>query len=326
MVSTPEATAPARRRQPAADVLLEVPPLPLGIEGQPDLKSTISFKKDDCFTWKKGRRLGSGSYGSVYAALSDDGRIFAVKESNAMADSVEGRKLQDKLEEELRICRNLKHPNIISYLGHDWHDKQLYLYLEFMPGGSMAAVLNDFGKLQHKQLAKATKDLLTGLNYCHTRTPPVVHRDIKGANLLVDLAFDVKLSDFGLSRRSYETRSLTVLGSIPWMAPEVIQQQDGHGRKADIWSAGCTIIEMATAEKPWGNGAFDNVVYALRLIGMTEALPAIPEDIAACCQDLIRQCVQRSPDSRPSTPEVLRHAFLTSRRVSNSSNAIFRSR
>merc|ERR1719188_1507119 len=115
--------------------------------------------------------------------------------------------------------------------------------------------------------------MLKGLDYLHTRRPPVVHRDIKCANILVDLNFSVKLADFGCSRQQDVTTSFTTIGSIPWMAPEVIQQHDGYGRKADIWSLGCTVIEMFTAEKPWGNAFFDNIMYAMSHIGLSEALP-----------------------------------------------------
>lgn len=327
VVSTPEAGAPTLQKQwSTPQAFLQVPPLPLAeykergpCLGGPIVGSTSgshsclgspTSKGEGSFSWKKGRRLGAGSYGCVYAALGPDGHIFAVKQSAMMEDSADAVKYREKLEEELRICQDLRHQNIVSYLGHDWLNTQLYLYLEYMAGGSMATVLSDFGKLHQKQLTKATGDLFAGLTYLHSRSPPVVHRDVKGANLLVSLTFDVKLADFGLSRRNQETRSLTMIGSIPWMAPEVIQQQDGHGRKADIWSAGCTIIEMSTAEKPWGRGAFDNLVFALKHIGMTEALPDIPQDIDPDCQDLIRQCIQRPTENRPSAKEALRHAFL----------------
>ncbi|CAE7571119.1 mkkA, partial [Symbiodinium sp. CCMP2456] len=130
--------------------------------------------------------------------------------------------------------------------------------------------------------------VLAGLDYLHTRNPPVVHRDIKGANILVDLNFNVKLSDFGCSKREDLTKSFTTIGSIPWMAPEVISQQQGHGRKADIWSMGCAVLEMATAEKPWGNDAFDNVMYALRHISMTDAIPPIPDTLGEAGEAFVR--------------------------------------
>merc|ERR1711971_1107384 len=96
---------------------------------------------------------------------------------------------------------------------------------------------------------------------------------IKCANILVGNDFIVKLADFGCSRHQMDTQTFTTIGSIPWMAPEVIVRTDGYGRKADIWSLGCSVLEMATAKNPWSELSFDNVVHAPQHIGLTESLP-----------------------------------------------------
>jgi len=257
--------------------------------------------------WISGHQLGRGSYGSVCRAFDpDSGRIFAVKKTTVDSDERANR----ALEEELRICQDLRHPHIVGYLGHLRVDNALMIYLEFCAGGSIASILNEFGPLEEEMLRRASSGMLEGLAYLHEHKPCVVHRDIKGANLLVDLHFNVKLADFGCSKSALVSQSFTTIGSVPWMAPEVIQQQMGYGRKADIWSAGCTIIEMATAEKPWGNGAFDNMMAAMMRIGMTEATPPIPESAPPPLQDLIRACVQRDPELRPQAAELLEHNFL----------------
>merc|ERR1712226_586291 len=100
------------------------------------------------------------------------------------------------------ICKDLKHPRIVSYKGHDDFDGALYIYLEYMPGGSLAQVLAQFGHFDSELVAIYARELLEGLAYLHTVTPPVVHRDIKGANVLVGLDSQVKLADFGCSKRS----------------------------------------------------------------------------------------------------------------------------
>merc|ERR1712125_93608 len=119
-----------------------------------------------------------------------------------------------------------------------------------MPGGSLAQVLSTFGPLEEGLIAVYTRDLLDGLEYLHSRKPPVLHRDIKGANVLVGLDCQVKLSDFGCSKAAMQTMAQTFKGSIPWMAPEVINGT-AYGRMADIWSFGCVVIEMAKAGSPW---------------------------------------------------------------------------
>lgn len=264
------------------------------------------------FTWTKGSAIGTGSHGCVYKALDTfTGKIFAVKQGIVDDRNEEDRKYRERLEAELTICKDLRHPNIVQTLGFDNASNHLYIYLEYVPGGSMSSLLQEFGPLSGELLTRSTTGVLQGLNYLHTRNPPVVHRDIKGANILVDTNFTVKLSDFGCSKRSNVTTSFTTIGSIPWMAPEVIQQQDGYGRKADIWSLGCVVIEMASAERPWGNGAFENVMFALRHIAMSKELPPIPASLNEAGQDFTSSCLQRDADARPMAVDLLSHNFIS---------------
>jgi len=263
------------------------------------------------FGWTRGSSIGAGAHACVFKALEKQtGRIFAVKQSPLGEETDD--KFRERLEEELRICKDLRHPNIVACLGFECTNDTFYIYLEYVPGGSMSKLLKEFGPLDGLLLRQCSEGVLAGLDYLHTRNPPVVHRDIKGANILVDLNFNVKLSDFGCSKREDLTKSFTTIGSIPWMAPEVISQQQGHGRKADIWSMGCAVLEMATAEKPWGNDAFDNVMYALRHISMTDAIPPIPDTLGEAGEAFVRLCVQRDPNLRPSAATLRHHSWFDS--------------
>lgn len=237
-----------------------------------------------------------------------------MKEMPLEDSSSYGDKSRERLDLELSLCQSLRHPNIVSYLGHEYTDQHLHIFLEFMAGGSVASLLKEFGALQGEALRKATSDTLCGLDFLHTLSPPVVHRDLKGANLLVDLDMTVKVADFGCSKWSNDTKSFTTLGSVPWMAPEVISQSEGHGRKADIWSFGCTVIEMATAEKPWGDGAFGNMVFALNHIANSDSTPQLPPHCTASseCRGLVEWCTRRSARCRPTTAQLLQHEFLAS--------------
>lgn len=257
--------------------------------------------------WRCGSKIGQGSYGSVYKALElNSGVIFAVKKAFLNSCDQDDRRYIEKLEDELKILQDLRHPNIVSYLGHECLETELCIFMEFVPGGSIASMLKEFGPLNGQLLRSTTLGALRGLDYLHTRSPPVCHRDVKGANVLVDLTLNIKLADFGCSKRSDLTTSFTTIGSIPWMAPEVIQQQDGHGRKADIWSLGCTVIEMATAELPWGKGVFDNPINALRRIGLSEETPPVPESMPADLQVLVHSCLSRKVEERPWASELLK--------------------
>jgi mitogen-activated protein kinase kinase kinase len=257
--------------------------------------------------WRKGEKIGVGSQGCVHKALNlSNGHIFVVKES-----VVNDKDYQEKLQKELDICKDLVHRNIVRCLGHECVEHHMYVQLEYISGGSLRGILSEFGPLEMELLPKAMRQLLEGLQYLHSRSPPVVHRDIKSANVLVGQDFCLKLADFGCSKRDDITTSYTTTGSVLWMAPEVIRgNQGGHGRKADIWSLGCVFIEMATAEKPWGNNAFENFLQAMRHIDASDASPPIPATLPGKAYDLISQCVQRDPHYRPKASELLVHDFV----------------
>jgi len=258
--------------------------------------------------WVRGDVLGHGSLGSVFKALDQrTGEMFAVKEVRIDQMDESDVKFRKALENEITICQDLKHPHIVSYLGHDYMASSLYIYLEYMAGGSMAQVLSQFGPLDESLIAVYARELLEGLVYLHTRETPVLHRDIKGANILVGLDCKVKLSDFGCSKRTTDTMAHSIRGSIPWMAPEVINQT-GYGKMADVWSFGCVLIEMGTAKHPWGH--FDNPIAAMRKIGMSEDTPPLPSEISAACKDFINCCVKRDKTQRLSALELLEQDFV----------------
>jgi serine/threonine protein kinase len=236
------------------------------------------------------------------------GQLMAVKE--VMLDSQDDKddKFRKSLQNEIDLLKDIKHPRIVQYLGHDYLEGRLYIYLEYMPGNSISQVLSQFGALDEPLCARYTHHLLEGLEYLHTRDPPVLHRDVKGANILVGLDRTVKLSDFGCSKRSFGTAIHTLRGSIPWMAPEVMTQTVGYGRKADIWSLGCVLIEMTTAETPWGT--FDNHLAAMVRIAMSEETPPVPQNLSTACREFMIACTRRAPQERPDAADLLKHEFV----------------
>jgi len=262
--------------------------------------------------WRRGELIGQGTYGRVYLAQQRaDGKIFAVKVARVHANEDGNQEAYEKLKQELHIVEGLCHPNIVRCLGHEYYNGSLEICMEYEPGGSLRALLDSFGVLEGELLRQASRQLLEGLSYLHEQSPPVVHRDLKGANVLVGLDFCLKLADFGCAKQARTgTKSLTSMGTPQWMAPEVFHHSDGHGRKADIWSFGCVVLEMAKATDPWGEDAFDNVMHAIRTIAFTEELPRIPEDLLPEGSDLICRCLERSPELRPTARELLNHGFV----------------
>jgi len=265
--------------------------------------------------WMRGEFIGRGAFGEVYTAMSpSDGHIFAVKEVKCDEPS-----MLEAVKAEVEMYKEIKHEHIVSYLGQERMDGKLLIFLEYMPGGSLSSVLTQYGRLDESLLRVYTRQILSGLQYLHSRRPVIIHRDIKGANILVGLDCKVKLSDFGccvrgkLDRTSMDgSMSLdagtSMKGSIPWMAPEMIKSQ-AFGRSADIWSFGCLLIEMASAKQPWA-GCFDNALHAMYKITSSTDLPPVPEDLSENCKHLIAQCLQREPKQRPNCLELMEHEFV----------------
>ncbi|XP_021750350.1 mitogen-activated protein kinase kinase kinase NPK1-like isoform X1 [Chenopodium quinoa] len=263
--------------------------------------------------WRKGELIGCGAFGRVYMGMNiDSGELLAVKQVSIASGGASREKTQAhirELEEEVKLLRNLSHTNIVRYLGTAREEEALNILLEFVPGGSISSLLGKFGSFPESVIRMYTKQLLLGLEYLHKNG--IMHRDIKGANILVDNKGCIKLADFGASKKVVELATMTgaksMKGTPHWMAPEVILQT-GHNFSADIWSVGCTIIEMATGKPPWCQY---QEVQALFHIGTTKSHPPIPEHLSADAKDFLIKCLQKEPYLRASASELLQHPFVT---------------
>ncbi|KAG9152198.1 hypothetical protein Leryth_016394 [Lithospermum erythrorhizon] len=266
--------------------------------------------------WRKGELIGCGAFGQVYMGMNlDSGELLAVKQVLIPKNHASKEKAQmhiKEIEEEVKLLKNLSHPNIVRYLGTVREEETLNILLEFVPGGSISSLLGKFGSFPEAVIRMYTKQLLLGLDYLHTNG--IMHRDIKGANILVDNKGCIKLADFGASKQVVELATVTgaksMKGTPYWMAPEVILQT-GHRFSADIWSVGCTVIEMATGRPPWSQQYQGQEVAALFYIGTTKAHPPIPDHISPEAKDFLLKCLQKEPESRPTASQLLQHPFVT---------------
>ncbi|XP_030475700.2 mitogen-activated protein kinase kinase kinase 1-like [Syzygium oleosum] len=261
-------------------------------------------------SWKKGDLLGSGSSGAVYEAIADDGFFFAVKEVSLLDQGSLGRQSQLQLEQEISLLSLFEHENIVRYLGTDKDDKKLYVFLELMSKGSLATLYNK-RKLRDSQVSTFTRQILNGLKYLHDQK--VVHRDIKCVNILVDTSGTVKLADFGLAKVTEMNAAKTFIGSAFWMAPEVVnpkkrssQSNRSYGMEVDIWSLGCTVLEMLTRQRPYPK--LDKA-QALYRIGKG-IRPRVPQSLSSNARDFILTCLRKNPKDRPSAVELLDHPFV----------------
>uniref|UniRef100_A0A8C8B7A9 Mitogen-activated protein kinase kinase kinase 19 n=1 Tax=Otus sunia TaxID=257818 RepID=A0A8C8B7A9_9STRI len=233
----------------------------------------------------------------VYCGLTSQGQLIAVKQVVLdTSDQLTTEKEYQKFHEEVDLLKTLKHVNIVTYLGTSLEDNILSIFMEFVPGGSISSIINRFGPLPEIVLCKYTKQILQGVAYLHDNC--VVHRDIKGNNVMLMPNGIVKLIDFGCARRlAWASLSGTqsemlksVHGTPYWMAPEVINES-GYGRKSDIWSIGCTVFEMATGKPPLAS--MDRIA-AMFYIGAHRGLmPSLPDRFSGTAVDFVHACLTR---------------------------------
>ncbi|XP_053715633.1 mitogen-activated protein kinase kinase kinase 22 isoform X4 [Synchiropus splendidus] len=261
--------------------------------------------------WRQGKLLGRGAFGEVYLCYdADTGRELAAKQVPFDPECQETSKEVNALECEIQLLKNLRHDRIVQYYGclRDMEKRKLSIFVEFMPGGSIKDQLKAYGALTEKVTRRYTRQILQGVSYLHSNM--IVHRDIKGANILRDSSGNVKLGDFGASKRIQTicmsgTGMKSVTGTPYWMSPEVINGE-GYGRKADVWSVACTVVEMLTQKPPW---AEYEAMAAIFKIATQPTKPLLPDGVSDACRDFLRQ-VFVEEKWRPTADILLSHPFV----------------
>ena len=258
--------------------------------------------------YQLGEELGRGSSGKVYRALNrDTGDFRAIKE-------IQTRGMPpghlDSVQSEIDLLHNLQHPQIVRYFETIRTEHHLYLVLEYVENGSLANLQKQFGCFPEQLVANYVRQVLTGLEHLHAHG--VCHRDIKGANLLITKEGTVKLADFGVARKQQEPGSSTdgskansVVGTPYWMAPEIIEMSN-FTTSSDIWSLGCTILELLNGEPPYYELAPIAALYRI----VQDEHPPLPPDLSPALQTFLLACFTRDPQLRPTASELRRHVWL----------------
>ncbi|KAM7253232.1 hypothetical protein ACFE04_025850 [Oxalis oulophora] len=253
--------------------------------------------------WEKGELLGRGSFGSVYECISHTGVFFAVKEVSLLDQGSQGKQSIYQLEQEISLLSQFEHENIVLYYGTERDESTLYIFLELVKGSLLN--LYQTYNLKDSQVSAYTRQILRGLKYLHDRN--VIHRDIKCANILVHTSGSVKLADFGLAKATKLNDVKSCKGTAFWMAPEVVNRKgQGYGLPADIWSLGCTVLEMLTGKIPYSDLEWMQAMYK---IGNSER-PHVPETLSEEARDFILQCLRVNPNDRPTAGRLLDHPFV----------------
>ena len=264
--------------------------------------------------WKKGGLIGTGAFGTVHAAMDDEGRMMAVKNIpfNVHEASEKRAGRLSALKNEIDTMRCLEHPNIVRYIGAERDGDSLNIFMEFVSGGSIASLIKTYGALTESVVVSYTCQLLEGLHYLHSRG--VIHRDIKGANALLTVGGVCKLADFGAATFVQDgDLHKSLVGTPNWMSPEVIRQK-GHTQRADTWSLGCTVMEMLTARPPWAHVCSSPMMALNYIVGDDSIDDVCRQAVDGLCSDagvsFILSCVRREPSERLSTDALREHAWL----------------
>ncbi|CAL5401678.1 unnamed protein product [Camellia sinensis] len=262
-----------------------------------------------------GDEIGKGAYGRVYKGLDlENGDFVAIKQVSLENIAQEDLNI---IMQEIDLLKNLNHKNIVKYLGSLKTKTHLHIILEYVENGSLANIIkpNKFGPFPESLVVVYIAQVLEGLVYLHEQG--VIHRDIKGANILTTKEGLVKLADFGVATKLTEAdvNTHSVVGTPYWMAPEVIEMS-GVCAASDIWSVGCTVIELLTCVPPYYD--LQPMPALFRIV--QDEQPPIPDGLSPDITDFLQQCFKKDARQRPDAKTLLLHPWIqNSRRVLQSS-------
>ncbi|XP_036409865.1 TRAF2 and NCK interacting kinase a isoform X2 [Megalops cyprinoides] len=275
----------------------------------------LSSLRDPAGIFELVELVGNGTYGQVYKGRHvKTGQLAAIKVMDVTGDE------EEEIKQEINMLKKYSHhPNIATYYGAfikknpPGIDDQLWLVMEFCGAGSVTDLIKNTkgNSLKEEWTAYICREILRGLTHLHHHK--VIHRDIKGQNVLLTENAEVKLVDFGVSAQLDRTvgRRNTFIGTPYWMAPEVIACDENpdatYDFKSDLWSLGITAIEMAEGAPPLCDM---HPMRALFLIPRNPAPRLKSKKWSKKFQSFIESCLVKNHGQRPSTEQLLKHPFI----------------
>uniref|UniRef100_A0A8C2CSI0 Mitogen-activated protein kinase kinase kinase kinase n=1 Tax=Cyprinus carpio TaxID=7962 RepID=A0A8C2CSI0_CYPCA len=254
------------------------------------------------------QRVGSGTYGDVYKARNiSTGELAAVK-----IIKLEPGDDFSIIQQEIFMVKECTHHNIVAYFGSYLCREKLWICMEYCGGGSLQDIYHVTGPLSELQIAYVCRETLQGLGYLHSKGK--MHRDIKGANILLTDNGDVKLADFGVAAKITATmaKRKSFIGTPYWMAPEVaaVEKNGGYNHLCDIWAVGITSIELAELQPPM----FDlHPMRALFLMSKSNFQPPKLKDKtkwSTAFHTFVKISLTKNPKKRPTAEKLLSHLFV----------------
>eukprot|EP00173_Palmaria_palmata_P005014 Plantae.Rhodophyta-Palmaria_palmata.ctg8022.p1 GENE.Plantae.Rhodophyta-Palmaria_palmata.ctg8022~~Plantae.Rhodophyta-Palmaria_palmata.ctg8022.p1 ORF type:complete len:256 (-),score=36.54 Plantae.Rhodophyta-Palmaria_palmata.ctg8022:161-928(-) len=229
--------------------------------------------------------------------------LVAIKSFHNSGTMVDKKAIKEQL-----VWKGLQHPNVVEFKGSFIGDNgNLNLVVEYVDGLSLAEHLAQYSAFPESLVAEIARQVLCGLEYLHASG--VTHRDLKPANILVDNNAAVKICDFGVSSsenvQTINPGQQHMVGTPWYIAPELIEYRP-YTKSVDIWSLGCTIMELATGRRPYHELSAMQVLFRM----VEDQMPPIPSHLSSQLRSFLKACFVWDPEQRPSASELMNHPFI----------------
>jgi serine/threonine protein kinase len=257
------------------------------------------------------QRVGSGTYGDVFKARHRVSNELAAVKIIRLESGDDFAVIQ----QEIVMMKDCKHENIVALYGSYLRRDKLWICMEFCAGGSMQDIYHIVGPLKEPQIAFVCREMLRGLQYLHSQGK--MHRDVKGANILLTDDGAVKIADFGVSAQITATmcKRKSFIGTPYWMAPEVaaVERIGGYNQLCDVWAVGITAIEFAELQPPMFDLHPMRALFIMSKSGYKAPQLKDKNKWSSSFHNFLKQALTTNPKRRPTAIQLLEHTFVQSK-------------